>query len=971
MTSICKYLIFIILTMFGMIHLSAQEPFIRQQEMIMREGKLFSGCADFKFAVVSDHTTLWSNDATSFDASEPISSVRLEVKDGIFSAILGQAPLSPFFYELLKLYSNASLLTWVNTGNGFTLLKEQPIDPGIVQVLDEEENRRRDVVREIPQLVRAEGIKEDPLKPKRKKNPMKPDEAMRQRVMQRADENGQIPMDGLVNGLRHIQNMPQPKDAGLWNWEWLGPGNIGGRIRAIAIHPTNPNTIFVGAVAGGIWKSTNGGSSWAVVNDFLPNLAITTIVYDPTNTSIMYASTGEGFYNHDALPGAGIFKSTNGGTTWSQLASTNNTDFRWVNRLDHHPDSTGILYAATRDPHRIWKTINGGTTWTNIYTSGLPVLDVKVSPHSPYNRIIAGTQGFGTPNWANTGDVFLSNDWGKTWSIETTGAANKLPNNPQRCEVTFCANNANWIYVSIGRSKGEIWRSTDGGSTWSMRSNSYEYLGGQQWYNNCIWVNPNNSDHIIVGGIDLWRSTNGGTTLTRISDWTKYHNNSSANSAHADHHIILQHPNFNNSTNKTVFVGNDGGIQRMTDYSTGTTTSGWTNLCGTTLGITQFFGGAAAPDGSFVIGGTQDNDHLRYKPSGSWSGAGNWYQAETGDGGFAAINPSNTAIQYSEYTDLWIQKSTNSGDSWFDAVTGLSDAGTNALFIAPFVMDPNTPTRLIAGGASIWRTTNSAGNWSSIRAALAATDPPLCSAIDIASGNSDIIWVGYNEGHVARTTNGTAGTPAWTRLDNNPTALPNRYVTDIAINPNNHNQVFVTFGGYEPNNVWFTNDGGSNWVNRSGTAPNNLPSIQVNTVRFHPSNSNWVYIGTDLGAFASEDQGQNWSVDPRYPSQGHEFPANTEISELFWQGNTYLIAATHGRGMYRAQPMTIIYVDKLAAAGGNGTAAAPYQTVTQAVNAAGPGTVISIKSNTYDEPNPLLFYKRGHVKTTNGATLIK
>lgn len=941
------------------------------QKKVIKAQALFTGSAEFKFAIVSGRTSLWSNDGTSVDASEPVSAMMVEVKDGEYRIDLGSAPMKPLFYQLLAYYPQVELITWVNTGDGFTEFIRQPVDPGIVQFLEEEENRRQAVVHEIPQLVRAEGIKDDPLKPKRRKNPMKPDEAMRQRVKQRADENGQIPMDGLVNGLRHIQNMPQPKDAGLWNWEWLGPGNIGGRIRAIALHPTSPSTIFIGGVAGGIWKSSNGGSSWTVVNDFLPNLAVTSIVYDPTNLSIMYASTGEGFYNSDALPGAGIFKSTNGGNTWTQLASTNNANFRWVNRLEHHPDSTGIIYAATTDPHRVVRSRDGGNTWATLLNTVTPVLDVKVSPHSPYGRIIIGTQGFGSSNWANTGHVFLSSNWGRTWVEQTTGAANKLPNWPLRCEVAFCPSNSTRIYVSIGRSKGEIWRSDDSGDTWSMRSNTYEYLGGQQWYNNCIWVNPNNSDHIIVGGIDLWRSTNGGTTLTRISDWTKYHNNSSANSAHADHHIIIQHPDFNNSTNKSVYVGNDGGIQRMTDYSTVTTTSGWTNLCGSTLGITQFYGGAAAPDGSFIIGGTQDNDHLRYKPSGTWSGAGNWFQAETGDGGFAAINHSNTNIQYSEYTNLVIEKSTDGGNTNATAISGLSDAGTNrALFIAPFSMDPNDPLRLIAGGKSIWRTTNSAGNWSRIRDSISA-NYPKCSAIDIATGNSDVIWVGYEDGHVARTTNGTAGSPTWTRLDNNPTALPNRYVTDIAINPNNNNQVFVTFGGYEANNVWFTNDGGSNWVNRSGTAPNNLPSIQVNTVRFHPSNGNWVYIGTDLGAFASEDQGQTWSVDPRYPTQGHEFPANTEIAELFWQGNTYLIAATHGRGMYRAQPMTIIYVDKLAAAGGNGTASAPYQTVTQAVNAAGPGTVISIKSNTYDEPNPLLFYKRGRVITTNGATLIK
>jgi hypothetical protein len=142
-------------------------------------------------------------------------------------------------------------------------------------------------------------------------------------------------------------------------------------------------------------------------------------------------------------------------------------------------------------------------------------------------------------------------------------------------------------------------------------------------------------------------------------------------------------------------------------------------------------------------------------------------------------------------------------------------------------------------------------------------------------------------------------------------------------------------------------------------------------VKVHPLSNNWIYIGTDLGVLASEDKGVNWSVDPRYSTQNNEMPANAEVAELFWQGDYYLIAATHGRGMYRAQPMTIIYVDKLAAPGGNGSAAAPYQTVTEAVNASGRSTVISIKSNTYDEAGMILFNKKGEVKSTNGSSIIK
>ncbi|MCK5839456.1 MAG: hypothetical protein KAG99_06385, partial [Bacteroidales bacterium] len=304
--------------------------------------------------------------------------------------------------------------------------------------------------------------------------PKHPGEAIRFRMMQRADENGFIPMDGLVKAKAKIESM-QTDDAGLWNWEWLGPGNIGGRIRAILIHPTSTSTMWIGGVAGGIFKSTNGGSSWSVVDDFMANLAITSLVMDPNNYSIMYASTGEGFGNADGLPGAGIFKSTNGGVTWTQLESTNNTVFRWVNRLEHHPDSSGVLYAAITAPHSVWKSNDGGNTWNSVLSTSTRATDVKINPNVP-NRVLVGCLN----------DCYLSNDYGVSWTELTTGAANKLPSNPGRCEVTFCRATYAKSYISMDRNdtggsdKGEIWWSTDSGVTWSRRSETH-YLQRQGW----------------------------------------------------------------------------------------------------------------------------------------------------------------------------------------------------------------------------------------------------------------------------------------------------------------------------------------------------------------------------------------------------------------------------------------------------------------------------------------------------------
>ena len=184
------------------------------------------------------------------------------------------------------------------------------------------------------------------------------------RALTLRDENGQIPENALLNALAQKQLMPADptawpgasvtrpagrKTAGIDtnSWIWLGPGNIGGRIRSILVHPTNSATMWLGSVCGGIWKTTDNGATWFPLNDFMGNLAIGCMVMDPTDPNTIYAGTGEGFNNFEALRGAGIFKTTNGGTTWSQLSSTANSSFFYVNRLAISPTNRLFILAAT------------------------------------------------------------------------------------------------------------------------------------------------------------------------------------------------------------------------------------------------------------------------------------------------------------------------------------------------------------------------------------------------------------------------------------------------------------------------------------------------------------------------------------------------------------------------------------------------------------------------------------------------
>lgn len=744
------------------------------------------------------------------------------------------------------------------------------------------------------------------------------------RHLQERDENGAIPQNALLNACYQMDSLRTrgvvkekvaglpigkqvgpliPPVAGLHpdntGWTDLGPGNIGGRTRSIIVHPSNPDTMWAGSVGGGVWRTDNGGSNWDPVDDLMANLSVSCMVMDPTNPSIIYAGTGEGFSNVDAIRGAGIFLTTDG-STWRQLASTAGSSFHTVNRLAISKDGK-VLLAATHNG--IFRSDDSARlSWKQVLNDS--VADVDFDP-SDKKKVIAGSLA--------NGQAYYSTNGGVTWATATMNGIWS-----GRVEVTYAANNSSTVYASVNVNGGEIWRSTDEGKSYAKRNSLTQngqrarYLGEQGWYDNIIWAgDPTNADLVIVGGIDLWRSTDGGNTLIDISTWWD------PRSAHADQHFIASHPNFDGATNKTVFFGNDGGIYMTTDiYSVGNdpTTprvNGWIELINT-YGVTQFYGGAGNVTTGIIIGGAQDNGTLRYTPAG---GTEAWTSMFGGDGGWCASDPTDSNYYYGEYVYLNIHRSTDGGDSsefisgqywngnqwaWKPVPYRISDAMNNqALFIAPFIIDPNNSERILGGGMSLWRTnnakapnTNNTGPiWTSIKSGVGVA----ISAISVASGNPDIIWVGHahnqgvgSSGDVYRTVNGTSNNPVWEKMDDNGSnPLPDRFCTRITIAPTNHNSVYATFGGYNRGNVWKSTDGGLSW-NNIGNA---LPEAPVRSLTIHPQNADFLYIGTEVGVFASEDNGQTWSAT-------NEGPTNCSVDELFWMDET-LVCATHGRGLFQ------------------------------------------------------------------------
>ncbi|HRF58523.1 MAG TPA: hypothetical protein PLH94_01260 [Fimbriimonadaceae bacterium] len=708
--------------------------------------------------------------------------------------------------------------------------------------------------------------------------------AMRQRWQARLSADGTLPERALSRALAQRATLIGKQETGevgvqFSPWQWLGPANIGGRIRSIAIEPNNPTTMYVGAVGGGVWKTTNGGTNWSPLDGFMSAIGVCCLVMHPTNPNVLYAGTGEGFFesvegsqNTAAIRGAGIFKTTDSGQTWTQIPATDTSDWYFVNRLAFQPGSPATMLAATSTG--IWRSTNGGDTWTQVWTGH--AYDVDFHPTNA-NLVIAGIHG-------NPGVVYSSN--GGLSFANSTGMTSV-----HRAEVTWAASTPTTCYAIMGNmsQSARIFKSTNSGQTW-VDVNAALTIPTYQAYNLAIWVDPTNPNFLVYGAVNLYRSTDGG--LTRSNAFPNIH---------ADHHDIVAHPQYNGTTNRRLFFAGDGGVGFTNDATTGS--GGHIN---NGLGITQFYGAAYSPSGK-IIAGAQDNYTNIYSGSLNWT-----IGVIGGDGAFAAADPTDGNYLYGSSQVHGIRRSTNGGSSFASITSGLTDAGSTSRcnFIPHYILDPNNPNTMLACGLNLWRSSNvkaTTPTWSIIKPPIPGGlgggtgkelshmenyDPRFHSTVTVAQGNSNVIWVGHNNGQIFKTANGTAGSPTWTRVDQNfPGGSVGRWVSRIVIDPANHNRAFVSFMGWEPNNIWATTNGGTTWAQVTGVASRRIPEVPVSALALDPVYPNRLFAGTDIGLFISCDGGNSWGAVT-------DGPDTCPIDELVWKDGDELINVTHGRGLY-------------------------------------------------------------------------
>lgn len=709
-------------------------------------------------------------------------------------------------------------------------------------------------------------------------------------------------------------NSPDGMHRELGQWEELGPGNIGGRTRALIIHPTEHDTMYTAGVAGGVWKTTDAGKSWQPLSDLATNLAVTTLTFAPNDPNTIYAGTGEGFFNADALRGDGIFKSTDGGVSWTQLEATaGNELFHYTNKIVFGKNDPSTLYAATRGG--VQRSKDNGTSWETVFVkedAAVGCTDLTVVDGGDHDVLVTACGSF------DTGGMHRSADGGDTWAavleLETQG----------RTTIAVAPSDNNIMYAllaNIGDHGMEaVYKSEDMGATWNAtvtRDTADEYsrlllsntvyglfpqcgygpepqFYNQGWYDNIIAVDPVNPDVVWTGGIDMFRSDDGGKTFVPTSIW--WFDMDHELYAHADQHTIVFHPAYDGVNNTTMFVGNDGGIQR-TDNALDERLD-LQQVCGASddpkgkvnwqtlnngYAVTQFYHGTVMPDGTAYFGGTQDNGTLL----GEDGGFNAWREITGGDGGWTAVDPTNPNVLFSEYTNLSIQKSTDGGVTFADSFNGIT--GDGFPFITRFEMAPSNPQVLWIGGNQLWRTTDQAENW-------VAGSPVLDSsvyAIGIAPQNENIVAAGTREGYIYINYNaGEAddSTP-WNSFKIGAEDV-RATISAIAFDPTDDKVAYATVSTFDQAHVWKTTDGGKSWM----PIDKDIPNVPATSVAVDPKNAKRVIIGTDLGVFISTDGGENWFAD------GSGL-ANTNVAKVAFHGNE-VFAFTHGRSAYKVASAT-------------------------------------------------------------------
>jgi photosystem II stability/assembly factor-like uncharacterized protein len=689
-------------------------------------------------------------------------------------------------------------------------------------------------------------------------------------------------------------------------WRGIGPYR-GGRALAVAGVPGQPNVFYFGAAAGGVWKTTDAGGSWTPIFDSQPNLSIGAIAVAPSNPEILYVGTGESGLRGDMTWGDGMFRSADGGKTWTSIGLK---DSRQIGAIVVDPANPNIVMVAAighafgpNAERGIFRTVDGGKTWTKtLYKDDhTGAIDITLDPNDPKVVYAALWQVQRTP-WSLTSGgpgsgLYRSADGGLTW---TELAGHGLPAGPLgRMDVAVSGANSNRIYAMIEAKEGGLFRSDDAGATWT-RINDDGRLRQRAWYFSKIYADPKAQDTVYALNTGMLRSTDGGKSFNLVP------------ATHGDHHALWIDP----TNPKALINSNDGGASISLDG--GATWSTQNNQP-----TAQFY--HVATDMRFpywVYGAQQDNSNLAVASAGDDGVVGprDWYPAGGGESGFVVPDPRDANIIYSDaenqfgrYDKAADQVQNISPDPVDNSGHPAAELTHRFNWTSPLMLSPHDPDVIYAASEAVWKSTDHGMSWTIISPDLTRNDKskqqasggPITKDITSVEYYDTIfalaesprvkgqIWAGADDGLVHVTNDGGAH---WT--DVTPSAMP-AWSTISMIEPSPHDPAtaYLAVDRHKLDNIgpyaYKTGDLGKTWTSIAEGLP---PGAVVHVVREDPVRRGLLFAGTEIGVFVSFDAGASWRP------LGHGLPPSP-VHDLTIKGDD-LVAATHGRAFWILDDIT-------------------------------------------------------------------
>lgn len=688
-------------------------------------------------------------------------------------------------------------------------------------------------------------------------------------VGQRVDSTGHMPSGfELLREVERTNMLRGYRSEG--DWTAIGPigspsAIIGypahgiGRITGLAFHPTDSNTMWTGAPAGGLWRTTDNGDNWQNMTPDWPNLGVGDIVINHLDPDTMYLASGDGSVSDTYS--YGLLRSADAGTTWEPTGLTYNIpdgiNFR---RLALDPLQPHVMLAATNDGLK--RSVNAAQDFVEVASGHYT--DVQWMPGQS-DTVFASTYSGG-----GTAKLFRSTDGGITWTL-----MQGLPgNNAGRIKVRMSPAAPRRVYALVSNNQSAfrgLWRSDDAGQTFQQMATSPNLFGwegdgsdtdGTAWYAMDMAVSNVNADVIVVGSVSPWISTDGGATFLPYGHWS----GGSAPYVHADQHRLAFHP-----ITDRFYSANDGGLFRKA----------WTfngfDIRSNGMNITQFYRmshGTQDPDR--ILAGCQDNGTHRWLN-------GTWTIVYGGDGMEALIHPTNGNVMYCTTQGGTFHRSTDAG---FSFSNDLSPNGGTGQWVTPFLLDPSgEPVIYAAWSNQVFRSDDNGSSWFEFSTVLAGGD---VTNMRIADSDPDVMYV--TTGTRVYRTSDLGGT--W---DNISVGLPSFVnITGLAIDPFDANTVWITYSGYtDGKKVYRSTDAGQTWQNMSF----DMPNLPANCVIMEKSPEGGVYVGTDAGVFYWQEGATEWI--PFMNNLPNVIVSDMELSDVAQK----LRIATYGRGIWESPLM--------------------------------------------------------------------